>query len=79
MQIPPVGMIEAAGDALNKLDPVTIEKEVKELHGLGMAQRMRILPEHSLTQFQIGYLLGVQTARVMLMTMPKAVEAGVEI
>lgn len=30
-------------------------------------------------QFEMGYLLGIAVARVLLMTMPKAVEAGVEL
>ena len=78
MNIPPVGQIEAAIDAAIAVPPTETAKELHELKMLGLARRKKLkdgLPK--ITEFERGYLLGLETARVALSGMPAAVAAGV--
>jgi len=70
MEIPAASFIEMARDQVKSLDPDTKYEQLRELEEATGNQ---------LAVFQDGYLLGLQTARVLLATMPKAVQAGVEL
>lgn len=70
MIIPAAIQIEAARDQLLNVDPAALLDQRKELHEAVGATG---------TQFKSGYELGLQTARVILKTMPKAIAAGVEL
>jgi hypothetical protein len=68
VQIPNAETIEGAVDSLLRLDPVVRNDELGELHeaiGADAARRLGLkitLP----TEFEQGYLLGVETARRMV-------------
>lgn len=68
MQIPAAMMIESAKDMVPKLDPAVRAKQQRELH---------VAVGEESPDFVRGYEIGLQTARVMLMTNPKAIQAGV--
>jgi hypothetical protein len=53
----------------------TLDREVKELRMLGT--RPDNLAGLALSDYERGYLLGLETARVMLSLRPDAVKAGV--
>jgi hypothetical protein len=71
MIIPSAEMIEQALDQVAELDAAHHDKQLNEL---GEA-----LGEHATSDIQVGYLLGVQTARVLLAGMPAAIIAKVQI
>ncbi len=65
-QIPTAGFIEAAATTLRGRDKNETGKELSELREAGFPQEMND-----------GYLLGLETARTLLLTSPRAVRAGV--
>jgi len=82
MQIPPVGIIEAGLDVLRTRDPRVVEDELTEFRLLGARVDRPFLPkglQTVATDVERGYLLGLETARAVLETMPAAVLAGVEL
>ena len=70
MQTPAAEFIETARDELKDLPTDQLVRQANELHAAE--------GDYS-TDFELGYMLGLQTARVMLQTMPAAVKAGVEL
>jgi hypothetical protein len=66
MIVPAAMFIEIASDQVQKLDRAQLLDQLKEL---GSA----IGPARATEQIQAGYLLGLQTARVLLQGMPAAV------
>jgi hypothetical protein len=78
MTIPPVSMIETALGQLVSTSADQV-KELKELRLLGRERIKNLREKLDLTDLERGYLLGLETARVIIATMPAAVIAGVEI
>jgi hypothetical protein len=80
--IPAVAFIETAIDGMNAADPPTLlafDAELKEFRALGDARRDALaaaLPT-DLSAIEGGYLLGLETARVLLSGLPAAVVNGV--
>lgn len=70
MIIPAAEFIEAARDQIAKVSSGDLLDQRLEL---------RAACSYAPEQFQRGYELGLQTARVMLETMPAAVAAGVKL
>lgn len=93
MQVPAAAFIEMASDAVTERlkDPHIVEmiqREVEEFKGFGdgrdgrlkqFRERLELAGIVGLTPARVGYLLGLETARVLLQTMPVAVQAGVEL
>lgn len=89
-EIPSTMFIEMALDLLRVEKPDAILRELSEFRGVG-ANYVHKLTESivkaaspddtypPVTELEIGYLLGVETARAMLATLPPAVAAGVQI
>lgn len=78
--IPAVMFLEIAMDALKIQDPDIIARETKEFDFLGTSRKaeiMALLPGKD--EMTVGYLLGIETARALLATMPAAVIAKVSI
>lgn len=67
MVIPSAMFIEAAADS-----PLSAEETEKHVHELRSA-----IPQRANDDVIYGYLLGMQTARVLLLGMPSAVKAKV--
>lgn len=76
MQVPSVMFIEMAVDTLKTREAWIVTHELKEFNMLGDPAKK---PPESLTDLEYGYLLGLETARVLLATMPGAIKAGVSI
>jgi hypothetical protein len=72
MVVPAAGTIEMARDSLLTLDQAHKDDQVKELRGAIGDDRGKL-------DFEYGYLLGLQTARVYLAGMPAAVKNKVSI
>lgn len=79
MIIPSVMFIEMAIDSLKILHPEIIDDEVKEFNVLGPVRKVNLINGLNLSDITVGYLLGLETARMLLATMPKAVENDVSI
>jgi hypothetical protein len=88
VQIPAVTFIEAAIDMLKSRDLEMLRHEAAEFHFLGIARLTKILEAapksmaESMPNYDAmlaGYLLGLETARVLLAGNPTAVQAGVSI
>jgi hypothetical protein len=87
MIIPAVMFIEMAMDMLKVREPIMIEGELREFRALGPARlseiRMRLESYASAENPDIimasGYLLGLETARALLATNAKAIQAGVSL
>jgi len=78
MIIPAVAFIEMAQDALARREHATIADELKEFDAMGAGRLEKVrkgLPQA--TEFEAGYLLGLETARAMLAMNPAAVQAKV--
>ena len=68
MQVPTADMVETAADNLEKLDQGHRDRQVKELcSGIGFAVASACHIGYPLTEdMKYGYLLGLQTARLVL-------------
>lgn len=87
MQIPPVMFIEAAMSSLAKCDPKELDAELGEFFMLGdrrmdeitldLKDRKALGAGPDYNAMAVGYLLGLQTARMLLATNPSARKAGV--
>jgi hypothetical protein len=82
MTIPAVMFIEMARAELKRRDGATLESEAKEFHSLGPARMREVLGvvpaserrEGDIAEYPAllaGYLLGLETARVLLAAQPK--------
>lgn len=78
MMAPPAALIEAASDALAKVPPFIRTAQQKELAEFGDTKAKEWGATGISADFQIGYELGLQTARVVIETNPKVVQAGLE-
>lgn len=76
MEVPPSGIIEATIDAQGSVEVPYLVDQLKELRALG-ARRQSYRPLTKITEFERGYLLGLQVARTMLAMNPAAIEAKV--
>jgi hypothetical protein len=80
MVIPAAMFIEMAAQALvygAEGDAAAIASEKKELASFGDSRAQSLGATGLSNDFQLGYLLGLETARVLLAQMPAAVKAGV--
>jgi hypothetical protein len=78
MQIPAVMFIEAALDSLKDRAPSIVAAELKEFGALGNRLDSVEVPE-GCSDVAKGYLIGIETARVLLAGMPAAAAAHVSI
>ena len=74
MIYPAVMFLEMALDSLKDMRPEDVEHHLREFRMLGTR-----LEQAGMNDVEHAYLLGLQTARVLLMTMPAAVQAGIEL
>ena len=81
-----VMFIEVAMDGLKNRDSKLLASEIKEFSELGPLRLSEVthnvglsVPDAVLDPMTVGYLLGLETARVLLATNIKAVQAGVEL
>lgn len=84
MNIPAVSFIEMALDVIKTLSSSSgladLNKELKELKSLGLQRRNDLKTSlKGKTDFERGYILGLETARIMVQTMPAAVLAKIEL
>jgi hypothetical protein len=77
--IPAVMFIEMAMDALKERAPGFVASEAKEFSALGPARKAEIVAHCGGDDMAAGYLLGLETIRVLLATNVKAVQAGVSL
>ena len=90
MTIPAVMFIEMAMDTLKSRDFSLLNPEAKEFMSMGDARLssvrdslLKVLDRDIMTKTHMsvdmlcGYLLGIETMRMLLATNPKAVQAGV--
>jgi hypothetical protein len=77
MIVPPVALIEQAIDDLKHRDSAQLRAQLKELHMAGLRLKFDLIVPT--TNIERGYLLGLETARVVLQTMPAAIMAKVTI
>jgi len=78
--IPAVMFLEMAMDVLKSQDSGILTAETKECRMLGegrIAEIRQTLPDNS--DFERGYLLGLEVARTLLNGRPDAVQAGVQL
>ena len=80
MQIPSAEVIEAAADAVKKLADNVRQDELKELHSaMGASELLELgLADFSTVGLQIGYLLGLETAREVIQTSPAVLTSGID-
>jgi hypothetical protein len=76
-QIPPAGIIEAALGRLGSIEAPELNSEVKELRELGT--RLDTISDNDFSPFERGYLLGLETARMLLLMLPAAQINNIEI
>lgn len=76
MTIPAVMFIEIAMDTLKSQDADNIAAEIKEFNSLGTGRKNEVIAQF-VDPMSAGYLLGLETARALLATNIKAVQAGV--
>jgi len=84
-----VMFLEMAMDTLKSREADIIQAETKAFNSLGPMRMNQILQSLNMTstvgsdplhpEMMAGYLLGLETARVLLSMMPAAVQAGVSI
>lgn len=78
MEAPNVAFIEIAKDNLKTRDPFIVQSEAKELHSLGPVRMQEVKDcTPGGDPMLAGYLLGLETARVLLAHNRDAVVAGV--
>jgi hypothetical protein len=78
MQSPAVMFIESAVDMLKTVPEWMRQSQLKELHSFGDARAQRLGASGVSVDFQKGYELGLQTARVIIMTSPAVMLKGVK-
>lgn len=76
--IPPVGQIEQALEMLARQSPKVVTRQLKEFRNLGESVKTAVVPPDC-TSLEAGYLIGLETARAVVNSMAKAVQAGVEL
>ena len=75
---PAVMFIESAIDSLKTADPQMLASQAKELHSLGDARAQMVGATGITSDFQAGYKLGLQTARMVLCGSVALVRKGVK-
>ena len=78
MVIPAVMFIESAADSLKSADPKMLESQAAELQSFGPGRAQKLGATTLSEDFQIGYTLGLQTARMMLAGNPQLAMKGIE-
>jgi len=71
--------IETAAESLGGLQAWVREDQQKELGSFGDARAQQLGASGLSADFRKGYELGLQTARILLSTMPEAIEAKVDL
>lgn len=79
MVIPGVGVIEEAADSLTRVAQSIREWQRKQLGSFGASRAQSIGASGLSEDFQVGYELGLETARVLLSGSPAAVMAKVSL
>jgi hypothetical protein len=78
MKIPSVGWIEQAAESLKRADPRMIAAQEKQLDSFGAARAKQLGATDLTRDFQLGYLLGLQTARIVLSISTELGKKGIE-
>ena len=78
MTIPSVMLIEMAADSLQVRNDFR-NRQLNELHAFGDVRAQSLGATGITKDFQTGYQLGLETARMYLRGNPAAVQAGVEL
>lgn len=86
MVYPAVMFLEIAIDQLAKMPPAQLVAHLKEFNELGSERMLQCLygMQHpnggplKLTPSQVGYMIGIQTARVILLSNPELAKAGID-
>jgi hypothetical protein len=76
--IPAAGQLEAAGDELLTIPDQQREDQLRELAAFGSARAHSIGATGLSTDFEVGYELGLQVARVILRLEPQLIEKGID-
>lgn len=80
MLIPAVAFIEIALASVGHTDHAAdVRNELQEFRALGQGRLSKLVIPHAATDLERGYLIGLETARVLLRGMPAAVAAGIEL
>jgi len=80
MVIPSVLLVEMGAVQVAAAASEDVARELREMRGLGEARLAAMVVTAEVgpvSELERGYLLGLETARVLLATMPAAVQAGV--
>ncbi len=75
---PGVMFIESAIDSLKNADPAMLVSQAKELHSLGDVRAQETGASGITNDFQAGYKLGLETARMILRGSPVLVLKGIK-
>jgi hypothetical protein len=75
MTIPATAFIYEAQTSFKNEKPEDIGKELKEFRNAG---KIDVAFPPGCTEMEKGYLIGIETTRVMLMQMPAAIQAGIK-
>ena len=76
--IPAAMFIESAADSISTLDPAVAADQLKELASFGDARAQKLGASGLSKDLQIGYELGLQTARAILATSMALISKGVK-
>ena len=79
MEVPAVGFIEMAIEELRTSDAAQVARELEEFRALGSRTQHIVVPTAPASVLEVGYLLGLETARALLRGMPAAVLNGIVI
>ncbi len=81
--IPSVMFIEMAMDSLKNQNENVLASEIRQFNSLGPERKQQIIDSvvkvNDNSLMAVGYILGLETARVMLKLMPSAVKGNVSI
>ncbi len=81
--IPSVMFIEMAMDSLKNQNENVLASEIRQFNSLGPERKQQIIDSvvkvNDNSLMAVGYILGLETARVMLKLMPSAIKGDVSI
>jgi hypothetical protein len=78
MWVAPAAMfIEGAADSLKSADPRMLSAQTKELQSFGPGRAQALGATDVSNDFQLGYQLGLQTARQILLGSPQLAMKGI--
>jgi hypothetical protein len=79
MNIPSVMFLEMAIDTIKKQDSSIQDKELKEFNSLGPQRKAELVRFMGGNEMAAGYILGLETARVLLATNVEAIKARISV